>query len=122
MKKLISILALCGGTLAAQAATTVNVTVVNGKVVAAAPVKTAGGNTIVWKLGTPGYVFAGSGISLPSTGASYTCTVSTDRKSLSCDNAARLQAGSKTKYQLLVEPSDTSKPKPVSPDFWIVNN
>jgi hypothetical protein len=139
LKRLISILALCGLTLAAQAqapvqplggkpavappkaaATTVNVTVAGKQIVANATLRpTAAAQTVVWKLGTAGYVFAGDGITFSGGVSPYTCTVSTDRKTLTCSKPAAPQPPAKLGYQLLVEPTDTAKPKPVSPDYWI---
>ena len=105
------------------AAATVNVTVSSGAVVASPLGVTlaATDDTLIFKLGTAGYTFPGSGaVVIAGTGSTFKCTTATSKTTVTCKKTGTGN-GSQQGYQVNVLPAGSTARLASPPDIWVIS-
>jgi hypothetical protein len=108
----------------AATAASVGVTVVGGAVVASPVGVTlaATEDSLVFQLGTAGYIFPGSGaVVITGTGSSFKCTTAASKTSVTCKKTGQGN-GSQQTYQINVLPAGSSTPLQSPPNIWITSD
>ena len=119
----VGVVGLLWGLSFAAAAANVSVTV-SGGAVAASPTGVTLASTddsLVFKLGTAGYTFAGSGaVVITGTGSTFKCTTASSKTSVTCKKTGQGN-GTQQGYQINVLPAGSSKPLESPPNIWVVS-
>jgi hypothetical protein len=110
--------------LSRSMARTINVAVVDGRIVVSEPGATigAGDSVVVWRLQTAGYTFAQDGVVIAGGQGAYSCELARDALSVRCSRL-KMASGQRYSYTInLVDLSTSGAAQLPQPNVWIVND